>query len=293
MRCPYLFFYNIIREPRDIDFVSSLDNYIWSIQWPKKRTEPNCVRALTQSLPKFIQDAANNAYGKGYIKVGAAFIHQKPIARFFNKRFKKAPELGDILIVCRDKQKSLKRYNSVLFQAKMSNKPEKYNIRKSELHQYRLYSQWPRFKYERAGTLDGQTRDILPKSVTQGANYLTLYKRDPSIIFTAPTCNPLRASSCFSVFLGSFIHFGCGRTFDIDVNTNDEWSRMIMDLLMVSFQSNASNKNNPAKQRLFGDVLFNFVLKLNCLCQEEGEERDERDGMTVICIDVKSNSVED
>jgi len=108
------------------------------------------------------------------LSVTGVYCHQRPIVDIGES---KSPEIGDLLLVYRERNNGIDRLNSLLLQAKTSNK-QTLQVSSSERHQLKLYEQWPKFTYCRAGKLNGTTRDILPKTINDGSQYL-LIDTDP------------------------------------------------------------------------------------------------------------------
>lgn len=251
---------------------------IHGVQWPANAQESDYVAKLVTELPGGIKNALNAVMPGCQVKSGSAFIHQKPLAHFVNKTGYKDPELGDLLIVCRDRRTSGVVYNAMLFQAKVANDLLCDSIPND--HQFILYSEWPEFEYKRAGVLNGKRRNVLPKSVTQGAKYLLIDKKSPNTMLTATTDIPLNGSRCFSTTLASILSFDDGRSFQFAF-PRDAWSQVIIDLLILSASSmfNRRRSGFSAKQRWNGDKAFDYLLSL------DGEGVDSN-GMGVICIDL-------
>ena len=272
---------------------SDIWHAITGIPWTGSEQEPDCVAKLVFTLPGVIKSSLNIALPGRQIAAGGAFIHQKPIVHFVNKPGFKDPELGDLLIVCRERRASGAVYNAMLLQAKMTDKVWRTNIPQD--HQYVLYSEWPTFEYKRAGALKGKRRSILPKTITQGAQYLLIEKYYPFEMFTATVDIPLRGSSCFASTLASIISFDEGRTFQTS-SPRDDWSQMILDLLQMAATSVFNRKNSGfAKAKRWTDpAAFDYILNLEQTGSEtEGfglttnsEESDAICGVSVICIDL-------
>lgn len=162
-------------------------------------------------------------------------------------------------------------------------------------HQFILYSEWPKFVYKRAGVLNGKIRNVLPKSLTEGAKYLLIDENNPYEMLTATVDIPLKGSRCFATTMASILSFDDGRTFQFDF-PRDAWSQVIIDLLNITASSifNRRRSGLSAKQRWNGDKAFDYLLSLN------GEGDDSKDlpvkgtaegdlsfdGMGVICIDL-------
>ena len=229
------------------------------------------------------------------IKVGGAFIHQKPLAHFINKTGYKDPELGDLMIVCREQRSMGPVYNAMLLQAKRTDTPLSAPIPKD--HQFVLYTEWPEFEYKRAGYLNGKTRSVLPKTITQGAQYLLIYETKYVELLTATVDTPLSVSKYFSRTLASILSFDAGRTFQA-TNPRDDWSQMILDLLRLSAAAvfNRRRSGYVGANRWNGDSAFDYILNpdeqdkgidnddILQYCDEEIDEAQP--GMSIICIDL-------
>ena len=83
---------------------SDINAAIRSISWPNSYQEPDYVAKLVTTLPGVIKTSLRNLLPRRNIKVGGAFIHQKPLAHFVNPTYNRlpSPELGDLLVVCRE-----------------------------------------------------------------------------------------------------------------------------------------------------------------------------------------------
>lgn len=150
-----------------------LDAVVWITKKcsPREPQEPDYVAALST---KFVKDFFNvlvAVYPDYDFSVLGVYCHQKPIVDI---KQTKRPELGDILFVYVDrKQKGKIVLNSLLLQAKISSRPL-LKVQQSERHQLELYKNWPQFTYYRAGNLNGKQRNILPKTINDGAQYLLI-----------------------------------------------------------------------------------------------------------------------
>ena len=201
-----------------------------------------------------------------------------------------------MLLVCRETRASGTVYNALILQAKCVKNPLEAAVAKSDEHQFILYSKWPEFEYRRAGILDGQRRDVLPKSITQGAQYLLIDKNAPEEMLTATVDKSLKGSKLFAILLASVLSFDMGRTFD--AYPVDGWSRMIVDLLWLTANSvfNRRNAGFFNEKRWNGSDAFDFILNSG----RQGVFSDDVDkrmvenervkGMGVICIDLGSSS---
>jgi len=182
--------------------------------------------------------------------ISSVFCHQKPLADIGEVI---SPEIGDILFVLINTDiKGNKNLNSILFQAKISANTS-FKVPTSDAHQLKLYTQWPRFKYRRAGDLTGKSRDVTPKSVSTGAQYMLIDNSISQTIYplTFPIgCAIPNSQITLHADLASelicFLTYRTGRAFaDLGIMT-DVWSRMIWDLLFIS-KSKMSRRINSGR----------------------------------------------
>ena len=268
-----------------------INKAIDSISWPSTFQEPDYVAKLVTTLPGVIKLSLRDLLPGRNINVGGAFIHQKPLARFVNPPHSslKNPELGDLLIVCREQRASGHVYNALLLQAKCTDDVDRTMIPAD--HQFILYSQWPEFEYVRAGVFNGIRRSICPKTITQGAQYLLIDKNYPAGMFTATVDIPLEGVTRFPCTLSSVIAFERGRTFQSGY-PRDMWSNMIWDLLKISSNAvfNRRNSNYSNVDRWTGDSAFNFLLYNSqqdvIPVIDAREENGQSSGVSVICVDL-------
>lgn len=247
--------------------------------------EPDYVAALSTVFVKEFYRILRDFFPDHFFSVTGVFCHQKPIVDI---KSKKMPELGDILFVYMDKDEMI--CNSLLLQAKMLSKSP-LKIPKSEKHQLELYKSWPQFTYLRAGRLNGRQRNILPKTIHNGAQYL-LISRGPFSYELGRGCEMLQMgcaipgdtlyiNDSLSGELVNFLKFKSGRTFDYDKHsTEDGWSRMIWDLLEI-----AAPKYEKAKREKFNPSSFPRLCEFEhshdevvCLSMEDKTLFDEISG---------------
>lgn len=267
------------------------------IKYPSNAQEPDYIAQLVKDLPGIIKASLSALFPARQISVGGAFIHQKPIVHFINRAGFKDPELGDLLLVCREKRSMGDVYNAMLLQAKVTDSPMCAHIPID--HQFILYSEWPEFQYKRAGSLNGKTRSILPKTITQGAQYLLIDRISPNDMLTASVNNPLNGSRVFAFTIASILSFEEGRTFQFN-NPRDDWSQMILDLLRTSAAStfNRRRSGHIAAKRWSGDLAFSFILNpeepdneaLDLLKFHDDENEEAISGISVICIDLGTST---
>ena len=268
---------------------SDINAAIRSISWPNSYQEPDYVAKLVTTLPKALKTSLRNLLPGRDIKVGGAFIHQKPLAHFVNPPYNRlpSPELGDLLVVCRESRASGFVYNALLLQAKCVK--DVYHSPIPMDHQFLLYSKWPAFIYARAGYLNGVRRSIYPKTITQGAKYLLIDRNDPFYVFTATVNNPLEGETPFPCELASVIAFDRGRTFRFG-HPRDMWSKVICDLLEVSAHTkfNRRHQNFNNVNRYQGDNFFDHFLdeEYDIPIIDDMDEEGSFSGVSVICVDL-------
>lgn len=265
-----------------VDLAWEIHNAMNSINWPVGAQEPVLVAKLVTELIVSIPSALKRVFPNSFYRVGGAFIHQKPLAEFLDLTGYKRPELGDLLVVCRERRSFGTVYNSLLLQAKCDDNPFQVSIPMD--HQFILYSQWPRFKYCRAGNLNGIIRDITPKTISQGAEYLLIEKKSPEKMYTATVDRPLKASSIFPFTLASVISFDEGRTFSVS-DPMDMWSKMIVDLMNLSAVSSFNRRKEGYidTPRRSGEEIFNLIVESN---NDVLSPETKTAPMGIICIDL-------
>lgn len=277
----------------------SLLSDLTNTPWPSNAQEPDYVATLVNVLPGYITNSLTQILPRCAISSGGAFIHQKPLAHFLNRTGMKDPELGDLLVVCRERRFSGTVYNAMLLQAKCTANPFCTSL--SGDHQFVLYSEWPEFEYKRAGVLNGKRRSVLPKTITQGAQYLLIAEKSPIELYTATVNRSLNGSKLFAMTLASIISFDAGRTFQVN-NPRDHWSQMILDLLRMTASSVYTRRNSGfvGAIRWKGDEAFDYILNgrlqnnndINnkTLLLTNENSKDNNSGINVVCVDLGARS---
>lgn len=209
--------------------------------------EPDFVASLviefTSDLSKILQLLFH-----GYaFSISGVYCHQKPIVHA--EGISPDPELGDILLVYIDHR--TKMYNSLLLQAKRSSRLD-LKIERTDFHQFQLYYKWPRFTYQRSGHLNGKTRDIWPKSINDGAQYLLIDSDLEASLKGIPGNFPmgcaipnqiLSINNDLATEVVDFLKFKAGRIFE-ERPTRDDWSNMIWDLLDITKCAMSKRRNS-------------------------------------------------
>ncbi len=300
--------------------------------------EPDYISILAKDfMPRFAM-ILNGYFQKYRFNVASVFCHQSPVVSYKNSPNGKAPELGDILIVYIEQGDDGKvLYNSLLLQAKIIKDKYPKEVDSSEEHQLYLYQNWPEFNYIRPPELahmKDPTRDIQPKTINDGAQYLLI---NPKRLHGCCCCgcchindtdkcngtvrgdceykfmmgcaipaNTLIVDKCLSWELLDLLKFKSGRTFEGDpYKTNDDWTKMIWDLLKISYRRyNRRNINHvninrgtyTSSGKDFCDTML--YMKLNEYLsndkefytrdQQMGYDDDDGSGVSVVVIECRS-----
>ena len=227
-----------------------LDVMIWTEQNCKNAPqEPDYVAALSFKFPRSLFNILQIIFPFRKFSVTGVFCHQKPFVDFC---FGKGSELGDLLLVFVDQdRKGNKLFNSILFQAKITDEMIT-KVKNTELHQLYLYKNWPEFKYSRAGKLNGEKRNITPKTISNGAQYLLIDKNPYTNgvinqyefpIGCAMPDDYLIVDRSLACEIVNFLKFKTGRMFEDRTNISNDWSKMIWDLLDITNYSISRRKN--------------------------------------------------
>lgn len=274
--------------------------------WTSRRCnpqEPDYVAALSIKFIKDFFDILVAVFPKYDFSISGEYCHQKPIV---DANLGKKPELGDILFVYADrKQNGEKILNSLLLQAKISVHPW-LKVHQGERHQLELYKSWPKFTYCRAGILNGETRNILPKTINDGAQYL-LIDNNPLTngicggkgMFPMGCAVPddtLCINDSLSKELVNLLKFKSGRTFDSNpCSTEDDWSKMIWDLLKIVAFKHTKRKNARLESFPRGNEYNHFCTEnmggITLLDEALGDQKNNEDmivensGVSVVLIE--------
>lgn len=248
------------------------DSVIWA--WNNaagKPYEPDFIAALVVRATPALCNALKAAVaGQGIaLSMASVFCHNKPMVKFQGK----ICELGDVLFVHRHSSVNGETTNqSLLLQAKMTNRQVVTIASKGDLVQLSLYTDWPEFEYVRSVSLNGIKRDIVPKTPQAGAQYLLVDGRGP----TDPRSGMqgLRGTHCMGVWPAEQVLVSSetlatalidvilglnGRRFlDHHLHDGSGWSDMIWDLLKyaagTSFRRGRIFRN--PQDRAAGDTFF-------------------------------------
>lgn len=212
--------------------------------------EPDFVASLTLNFTVDFFNILKAVFPANKFSVTGVYCHQKPIV---NIGTTKNPELGDLLLVYSYQDiHGDKKFNSILFQAKITSKPRTV-VTSSDEHQLKLYSEWPEFVYLRAGSLNGTKRNIQPKTLNDGGQYMLIDNHPVRGLSGLPGTFPIGCSSPgktlslnndFATELIDFLKFKSGRPFEADsAKSSDDWTKMVWDLLQITRDKASKRKN--------------------------------------------------
>lgn len=222
----------------------------------KRMQEPDYTAAIVTEFPDLVRKYSR------YVNwnVGACFAHQRPYVTYTNQAGNSVTcELADLLLVCHKNEDGQDRYNAALMQLKMRHWFDDYHQihDQKELVQLELYEWWPKFVFKYRPMV---AYDIMPKSVTPGAQYLFVNRReDPLFTHTIPS-QVMFIDPDYSLgrFLVAFTQWQTGRPISPENDQNqDDWSKAIWALIEGNRRSFYNRRNIQYKQvpRNNGDFL--------------------------------------
>ncbi|MBR6295741.1 MAG: hypothetical protein IKR40_04585 [Treponema sp.] len=200
----------------------------------KNPDEPSFIARMVMHLSHGICDSLS-VYAPNYdVVITTMFCHQRPIVEFNGKRC----ELGDILFVFDEKDKQDIKGNSLLLQAK---KTDKNPVIPDNENQQELYSTFPKFNYFKPKLKDSNGNpiecDINPKEPCSGAQYLLLkepFNLSDSCVcaLATPVGQHVEGKDSLAQNLVDLLSFKTGRTYEPENgDSQDDWSNMVHDLL--------------------------------------------------------------
>lgn len=208
-------------------------------EFPKREfEEPDYTAGIALGLPKYTAGIAlgvpKQMKKKGSLpglRFGGCFIHQSPRITY-QYHGKTSCELGDLLILYRDRTAKRERFNAALMQLKMADRTD------IDAKQCRVYTQWPPFDFGMAFS-DKPHYDVYPKTVTQGALYVFVHT-ETNLRFTVAAPNDrvyangidIRHGEPLEQYLSGFVTWTNGRTIsDERCKREDSWSYLVWNLI--------------------------------------------------------------
>ena len=262
-----------------------------SIQGLTSHQEPDLVASLVTNLPQKLSVVLSQYMSGVKFNIGGCFIHQKPIVEFCDKTIStKKPEIGDLLLIYKEVNRNGNRYNALLLQAKKTSNIYNSPVATNDKHQLALYTKWPKFRYRRAGILNGQERSICPKTVSAGAQYLLIDENfaTPNMpvrwtFWCATPDDVLSASHSLAFQIVDLIEFQTGRPFIEKRQYMDHWSKMIWDLIDIS--ASACFNRRPAGYRNQPRCAGNIINLLTEGVPFVNNNNDDISGVSVLYIE--------
>ena len=178
----------------------------------------------------------------------------------------------------------------MLLQAKKTSNIYNSPVATNDKHQLALYTKWPKFRYRRAGILNGQERSICPKTVSTGAQYLLIDENfaTPNMpvrwtFWCATPDDVLSASHSLAFQIVDLIEFQTGRPFIEKRQYMDHWSKMIWDLIDIS--ASACFNRRPAGYRNQPRCAGNIINLLTEGVPFVNNNNDDISGVSVLYIE--------
>lgn len=237
----------------DISIINSAQKaeYLCQHYSSKRAEEPDFIANLVLEFAPNLFKILTLLFKQSKFTLSSIYCHQKPLANYGGI---KNPEIGDIIFaIIHTDRFGKKTCNALLMQAKISQE-EDFIVPSSDEHQLFLYTEWPKFTYIRPEiSFKGATRDIYPKSITQGAQYLLIDNHPRRGLSGIPGTFPMGCATAnkhiildknLSEELTDFLKFKTGRGFDyIDsYHDSDDWTRLVWDLIgMANIKSKRKN----------------------------------------------------
>ena len=251
----------------------------------KPMQEPDYNAAVAIELPRLIN--ASGVFPN--VQFGGCFIHHSPKATFSGKYHNPATcEVGDLLAICHDVVDGDDRYNAALIQWKILHHGVEI-ITGMALNQLDLYEHWPPFKLNSCNC----QFDILPKTVTPGAQYGLILPGVPANLYCSIPSISLRTenSPSFARFIINLMKWQTGRpvVFNGIHKTADGWSSLVEHLILASLtkrfnRSNVKLKDVPRSAQDFLKLLVTDCADKETITLNEGEEDDG--GISILYIEM-------
>ena len=235
---------------------------------PGKFQEPDYTAGLAMGLPMLLNVDKRTAYCG--LRFGGCYIHQKPYVTYVDNSKSVTRELGDLLVLCRERHEREDRFNAALLQLKMA----KDGCKQVDSGQLKIYTKWPEFYFGRKHN-SKELYDVYPKMVTQGALYAFVHLPNDEIPlqFTVASPGELEVQNGIDSthgmqlqeFLADFVIWQSGRAISRhEEHVKDPWSHLIWDIVEqlrgITFKrKRISNNANVRFNRECG-TFFNFLL---------------------------------
>jgi len=204
------------------------------------------LRGVAEFAPRWVEHFQQTGHELSILSV---FCHQRPIVKW--PASPKGCELGDLLVMVRHHEPARTCQSALLLQAKCI-QPDWNHSGEPQLE---LYRSWPAFRY--ASPLRHEERDVLPKSVHGGAEYLVLFgppfacddyfqRRRPrplqwpqelwrAPLWVMPPADLGHSPRHLPIVLAEMLTLSAGRVI-VPRGKDDAWSEVIWDILDMSLE---------------------------------------------------------
>jgi len=235
----------------------------------RKFEEPDYTAGLAIGLPQLLNTVQMRRLG---LRFGGCYIHQSPKVSYLDGTQKITRELGDLLVLCRERIDATERFNAALLQLKMAG--ENKDV---EIGQLRIYTEWPPFDFGK-NVSSNPHYDISPKVAMQGALYSFVHLKD-SLKFTVSSPDRLvirnevdNANGIqLQEFLADFVIGISGRAISPCRNHKaDSWSHLIWDIVErlqnAVFKRKRISKDEKDRFAREHGSFFSYLLSDQWLC---------------------------
>lgn len=234
----------------------------------KAMQEPDYSVAFTVELANWLSANLPSTW-PGNVSVGGCYVHQSPwVSHFDMAKNSVYCEAGDVLLICRKSGRDYERYNSALLQLKMATGSAYQISTDKERRQLHVYEDWPELYLGQSAGV-GKKFDIMPKTITPGAQYLFVNGNNPlRFTLAAPEENMSTDGLAYSRFLCDFINWNTGRPIARqDRADEDAWSSfiwaMLQDIKNKPFTRSRAGFPKGAGQRMPSALRDVFSLQQN------------------------------
>lgn len=234
----------------------------------KPMQEPDYSVAFTVELANWLSANLPSTWPSN-VSVGGCYVHQSPWVSHYDSTNKSVYcEAGDVLLICRKSGRDYERYNAALLQLKMVTGSAYQVSKDKEERQLHVYEDWPGLYLGKTAGI-GKKFDVLPKTITPGAQYLFV-KEDSPMWFTLAAPEKIMSTDGlgYSHFLCDFINWNTGRPIACqDHADEDAWSSfiwaMLEDIKNKPFTRSCSGFSKKSGRRMPSALRDIFFLQQN------------------------------
>jgi len=241
----------------------------------RKFQEPDYTAGLAIGLPSLLNTPELARLG---LRFGGCYVHQSPLVTYREGTTTEIRELGDLLVLSRERVDGAERYNAALLQLKMDD--EKNEVESGQL---KIYTQWPAFDFGRSVSPVAHY-DVYPKTVTQGALYSFVHVHTVgSLGFTVASPDRLvvrdgvdNANGVpLQEFLADFVIGISGRSISSwQDHGNDAWSHLIWDIVGRLKDARFKRKNISRVDNREQGAFFDLIASDEWLAESISDAKD-------------------